>query len=207
MRDVVLKMSLSADGFVGGPNGEIDWLFRSLDADATAWLVETLSSAGVHIMGSRTFRDMAAYWPYSTDPLAAPMNSIPKAVFTRGSFAESSTTAALTDARKVNPATADANEAHEASWRQPAIASGELSEEIATLKRQPGRFILAHGGATFAQSLVGANLVDEFRLLIHPVALGAGLALFSSLTQPLHLTLVQTTAFSSGTVAHVYRRA
>jgi dihydrofolate reductase len=62
VRKLILKMSVSVDGFVGGPNGELDWIFRSLDKDATAWTIENLWQAGVHIMGSRTFRDMAAYW-------------------------------------------------------------------------------------------------------------------------------------------------
>jgi dihydrofolate reductase len=83
MRKLTLKKSMSIDGFVGGSNGEVDWIFNSTDAAVTAWLVEMLWESGVHVMGSRTFHDMAAYWPYSTDPLAAPMNEIPKVVFSR----------------------------------------------------------------------------------------------------------------------------
>ena len=66
MRDLILKMSISIDGFVGGPDGGIK-----------IW------NASLHIMGSRTFHDMAAYWPTSTEVFAAPMNQIPKAVFSR----------------------------------------------------------------------------------------------------------------------------
>jgi dihydrofolate reductase len=57
MRQLVLQMQVSVDGFVGGPNGELDWVFRSMDA--TAWIVEHVWKAGHHIMGSRTFQDMA----------------------------------------------------------------------------------------------------------------------------------------------------
>src|SRR5581483_3264798 len=96
-------MSVSADGFVAGPNGEIDWLFRSTDPVATAWTVATIRDVGVHIMGSRTFQDMAAYWPSSTEPFAAPMNDIPKVVFSRsgraGGAGQAATTQALADAR------------------------------------------------------------------------------------------------------------
>src|SRR3954454_8303285 len=81
MRRLVLKMSMSLDALVAGPNGELDWIFRTLDADATHWIVETLEAAGLHIAGSRTFRDMAAYYPTSTAPYAAAMNEIPKAFF------------------------------------------------------------------------------------------------------------------------------
>jgi hypothetical protein len=72
MRKLVLKISMSLDGFVGGPNGEADWLFRTLDVAASAWILDGLRGAGAHLMGSRTFQDMLAYWPTSSDTMAAP---------------------------------------------------------------------------------------------------------------------------------------
>ena len=101
MRDLILKMSLSIDGFVGGPDGGIKWVFDN-DQEATAWTVETVWNASLHIMGSRTFHDMAAYWPTSTEVFAPPMNRIPKAVFSRQGPAilkAADTTASLRDAR------------------------------------------------------------------------------------------------------------
>jgi dihydrofolate reductase len=207
MRKLILKMSVSVDGFVGGPSGEIDWIFKSFDAGATAWTVDTLWQAGVHIMGSRTFQDMAAYWPRSTEPFAAPMNEIPKIVFSRtGSLGAASTTRALEDATRLRKE----SEARElpsgaSSWTTPGIASGDLAVEIAQLKRQPGKPILAHGGATFARSLVQHGLVDEYHLLTHPIALGHGLPLFSGLAKPLDLKLLSATSFDGGAVAHIYR--
>ena len=61
MRKLILKMSVSFDGFVGGPNGEIDWLIKNMDETTASWILNTLWQAGVHIMVSRTFYDMAAY--------------------------------------------------------------------------------------------------------------------------------------------------
>jgi dihydrofolate reductase len=203
MRKLILKMSISTDGFVGGPNGEIDWIFRSRDAEGTAWTVEKISEAGVHIMGSRTFRDMAAYWPSSTEPFAAPMNEIPKVYFSSGS--EQSTTRALQDARADSASAATTPTPALDSWKAARMATGKLEDEIANLKREPGKDIVAHGGAGFAQSLVRLDLVDEYALVVHPVALGRGLALFADLPAPLDLALVEVTAFDSGTVAHVYR--
>jgi dihydrofolate reductase len=208
MRKLILKMSVSADGFVGGPNGEIDWILRTLDESATRWIVETLWQAGVHIMGSRTYHDMASYWPTSTEPFAAPMNEIPKVVFSRRlATAFSEGTRALKDATRVRteqglaPSTSPAA----ATWSDPTFANGDLAEEIARLKRQPGKPILAHGGAAFARSLVKRGLVDEYQLLVHPVALGRGLPLFSDLSKPLDLQLVGAAPFRGGVVAHVYR--
>jgi dihydrofolate reductase len=209
MRPLLLKMSVSLDGFVGGPNGEIDWIFRSYDAGATAWTVETISRAGAHLMGSRTFRDMAAYWPHSTEPFAPPMNDIPKVVFSRtGSIATAPTTRALEDATSLRkPGDAAANAAGAASWTHPTVAGGDLAGEIARLKQQDSKPLVAHGGASFARSLVKQGLVDEYHLLVHPVVLGRGLPLFSELPGPLDLKLLSTTSFESGAVAQVYRPA
>ncbi|HEX7928162.1 MAG TPA: hypothetical protein VF678_11255 [bacterium] len=66
MRKLVLKMSMTVDGFVCGPNGEIDWIFRGSDPSSREWMVGFIGQAGLHIMGSRTFHDMASFWPTST---------------------------------------------------------------------------------------------------------------------------------------------
>ncbi len=204
-------MSVSADGFVGGPNGEIDWLLKILDESATAWIQDTLWQAGIHIMGSRTFHDMAAYWPTSSEPLAAPMNEIPKVVFSRKGFVEPTTaeltTNALKDAvqfksdQEFNPAISN----HASTWTNVPIANGDLADEILRLKQQDGKYILAHGGASFARDLVKHGLIDEYRLLIHPVFLGKGLPLFSTLQRPLELKLESSTVLKSGIIANIYK--
>jgi dihydrofolate reductase len=94
-----------------------------------------------------------------------------------------------------------------ASWTNAQVATGDLTEEINRLKQQPGKDILAHGGAGFAQSLIQAGLIDEYRLAIHPVALGKGLPIFAGLSKPIYLNLVSATTFNSGVVAHIYRPA
>jgi dihydrofolate reductase len=207
MRKLILRQNMSADGFVGGPNGEIDWIFKSFDDSAMARTVETVWQAGVHIMGSRTFRDMAAHWPRSTEPIAAPMNEIPKVVFTRRGLDQASTTRALADAGHLRLQGTVASASALESWTNPGVARGELAAEIARLKQQPGKPILAHGGASFARSLVRERLPDEYWLLVYPVALGRGLPLFTELETPLDLRLVQTTVFDGGVVEHIYRPA
>jgi dihydrofolate reductase len=87
------------------------------------------------------------------------------------------------------------------------VAGGDLAEEILRLKEQPGNFLLAHGGARFAQSLVASGLIDEYRLAIHPVVLGQGQPLFSGLRSPADLHLVSATTFSTGAVGAIYRPA
>src|SRR5271170_2968379 len=138
MRRLILKMSLSIDGFVGGPEGEIGWLFRTMDEETTQWVLDTVSLAGVHIMGSRTYYDMASYWPYSTGPLAVPMNDIPKVVFSkRGSLqpiSKALTTTAFKDASLLNPTEEKTFlSAGASSWADAKLANGELEEEIMIL--------------------------------------------------------------------------
>src|SRR5262249_14605039 len=161
-----------------------DWIFRSHDEAATAWTVETISIVGLHIMGSRTFQDMMAWWPASTEVFAAAMNEIPKAVFTRrpaGTPLDPATSTALQNAKARRGDAQDATSLspHAASWAEAYIARGDLAAEITALKQQAGKDILAHGGAGFARSLVRLGLIDEYRLLVHPVVLGQGLPLFA----------------------------
>jgi dihydrofolate reductase len=210
MRDLILKMSISIDGFVGGADGGLRWIFNG-DQAAIAWTVETVWNAGLHVMGSRTFRDMAAYWPTSTEVFAPPMNRIPKAVFTRQGEAilkTGNTTAALRDARAHagSSQTAELQPGAE-SWTEAYVASGDLAQEVARLKAQDGKPIIAHGGAGFARSLIAAGLVDQYALLMHPVALGKGLPIFSDLAGPRRLELVSSKAFPKGAMAQIYRPA
>lgn len=210
MRNLVLKMSISADGFVCGPNHEIDWLLRTMDKLSLDWIENTLREAGVHIMGSRTFHDMAAYWPTSSDQLAEPMNKIPKVVFSKHGLIDKTshtqTTQALKDAKKINydnrinPVTISP---YASTWTNARVATN-LITEIANLKQQAGKFIVAHGGANFAQELVKHGLIDEYRLVIHPVILGKGIALFALATSHIDLQLVSSTSFASGIIANIY---
>jgi dihydrofolate reductase len=135
----------------------------------------------LHLMGRNTYEEMAEFWPVSDDAYAAPMNEIPKVVFSR---------------------TLERTE-----WADSRIASGDLAEEVAALKREPGKEMLAWGGAAFAQSLSRLGLVDEYRLILQPVALGKGLPLFKDLTAPLRLELVDAQTYPTGAALHVYRPA
>lgn len=210
MRDLILKMSLSVDGFVSDLDGRNTWMFGA-DQEAKAWAVDYLWNASLHIMGSRSFQDMAAWWPTSTDPFAPPMNQIPKAVFSRQGppiRSKVNTSAALDEARAKAGTTQSAEPQPGAkSWEEAYVASGDLAEEIAKLKAQEGKPIIAHGGVRFARSLVGQGLVDQFALIVAPVALGKGLPLFSELAAPMRLKLTSSKAFPGGAVAQIYRPA
>jgi dihydrofolate reductase len=86
MGKLMMKMSISVDGFVGAANGEIDWIFKTTDLEATTWIIGLCRESGLHIMGSKTFHDMASYWPTSTEALAAPPLRLPRSPGPRPGF-------------------------------------------------------------------------------------------------------------------------
>jgi len=189
MRKLIMKMSISVDGFVGGPNGENDWVFRSSDEASREWSLGQLADAGLIIMGRKSFEIMAPYWPTATGPFAAPMNEIPKAVFTQKGF------------KGIDLGQSPAA----SSWTNaPRVFDGDLAESIQQLKQEPGKNIVALGGAGFMRSLIDTGLIDEYHLAVHPVALGAGLPIFTGLAKPLDLKLVAVKDFPGGIVVHNY---
>ncbi len=189
-----MKMSISVDGFVGDANGGNDWIFKTGDEESLAWSVGSARQAGLIIMGRKSFEGMAPYWPTATGPFAAPMNEIPKALFTKKGFKgidlRDTTTGELSPAA--------------ASWVGARVFDGDLAEGIRKLKAEPGKPIIAIGGSGFMQSLIATGLIDEYVLAIHPVALGSGLPIFTGLAIPLFLKLVDVKTFPRGIVVHHY---
>ncbi|MBZ9882790.1 dihydrofolate reductase family protein [Mesorhizobium sp. CA10] len=129
-------------------------------------------------MGRVSYEEMGPYWQKSEDAYAAPMNDIPKVVFSKT--------------------------LKEATWPESTIAKGDLHEEIAKLKKQPGGEIIAWGGAEFAQALSKAGLIDEYVILTRPIAYGGGKPLFSGLTDALKLDVLVTAAYDNGTMLRIY---
>ncbi len=190
MRKLIMKMSISIDGFVSDPNGKNDWVFRSSDEASRAWSVGQTVEAGLIIMGRKSFETLSSYWPTATGPFAAPMNKIPKALFTKNGFA------GIPPSAGQSPATA--------SWVEARVFNGDLAEGINKLKSEPGKPILAIGGAGFMRSLMATGLIDEYQLITHPVVLGAGLPIFNGVTQPVDLKLVDVKSFPGGIIARTY---
>lgn len=197
MRKLILKMSMSLNGFVSGPNGELHWMSAKDNGAAKEWQLARAWDASLHIMGRKTFNDMKRHWPTSTDAYAAPMNSIPKAYFSTGAA----------DAQQTNNANEEKDEGDIASWIAAPRLMGGLDSEIRKLKEGEGKPIIAWGGAGFARSLVPTGLIDEFQFLVYPVALPTGLEIFSKLDKPLNIELTALERFGSGVVAKTFHRA
>jgi dihydrofolate reductase len=176
MASLVLKMSVSLDGYVASADGSSGWEAAGRSPDGAEWVLDTVSNAGTHLIGAATYVEWAGFWPGASGPFAAPMNEIPKVVFS--------------------------NSLTSADWGETEIATGDLADAVARLKQErSGGYLLAQGGVRFARSLVQTGLIDEYRLVIHPVVLGAGERLFAA---PLTIEPISTIAFSRGAVAHVF---
>jgi dihydrofolate reductase len=185
MRKLILRISVSIDGFMESSGEKLDFA-KSRSPEGAAWVGEKMSQAGAHLMGRKAFCEMASFWPSASGPLAKSMNEIPKIAFSKKGF---------------DPAQASSAK----GWADAKVLTGDLAEEIVALKKQTGGDLMAHGGMEFAQNLVQTGLVDEFCVAIHPVAAGRGFGLFEKLSKPVYLKLVEAKAFSTGAMGHVYR--
>ncbi|MDP4254875.1 MAG: dihydrofolate reductase family protein, partial [Bacteroidota bacterium] len=170
-----------------------DWVFKTGDEESKAWSVRMIHEAGMIVMGRKSFETLAAYWPTASGPFAAPMNEIPKAVFTQKGFS------GIPPSAEQPPSAA--------SWINARIFDGDLAEGIRELKAGSGKPIVALGGAGFMRSLITTGLIDEYQLIVHPVTLGAGMPIFTDLALPMYLKLVNVKAFPGGALAITYQGA
>jgi dihydrofolate reductase len=175
---LVLMMGISLDGFVAVPSGEgLTPVMEGIgglppeDPELMKAKLDLIWKAGAHLMGRTTYEEMAGFWPTSTEDYAAPMNEIPKVVFSKS--------------------------LERADWRKSRIARGDLADEIAKLMREFDKDLIAWGGASFGQSLAREGLVDEYRLTTHPVVVSDGEPLFKDLPAPQRLNLVESKTFTS----------
>ena len=181
MRKVVASLFLSLDGVMEAPE---TWHFPYFDDEMGAVIGAAIASADAFLLGRRTYEEWAAYWPsQSSDesPIAGAINGRPKYVV--------STTLEDVD------------------WENSTLLRGDLAEEIARLKQEPGKDIAVSGSATLVRSLLEDGLLDELRLMIHPVVVGKGGRLFENGTVETPLELVDSQTFSTGVLDLTYRPA
>jgi dihydrofolate reductase len=174
---VVLAMITSIDGFISGPNDEMDWMFPHIGPELQQNVVASLQQTDTILVGRRTYEGMAATWPNQSNPLADLMNALPKVVF--------STTLDKTE------------------WNNSRLATGSAEDEIRQLKQEATKDIKVAGGAGLAQSLTRLGLIDEYNLVMVPVVLGRGRPLF---TEQLNLSLSSSEVLD-GAIVSVYSRA
>lgn len=181
MRKLKLQVQMTVDGYIAGPNGELDFMTWNWDEELKQYVNALTEPVDCIVLGRKLAEGFIPYW---ADVAANPDNAefasgklftdTPKVVFTR---------------------TLDRSE-----WANTVLAKGDLVAEITRLKRQPGRDMIAYGGATFVSALIKHGLIDEYHLFVNPTAVGSGMAIFRELDRQQALRLVRAIAFDCGIV-------
>jgi dihydrofolate reductase len=179
MRKVIYSMGVSLDGFIEGPNRELDW--GTPDEELHRFWNDQMREIGTSLYGRRMYELMADYWPTAdADPsvpeymaeFARIWRDMPKVVFS-------------TTLEKVD-------------WNSRLVRDN-IAEEVMKLKAQPGQDMDV-GGPTLASTFMRLGLIDEYRLVLHPVVLGGGTPFFPALDNTINVRLVETRTFNSGVV-------
>ena len=185
MRKVIVSNLMSLDGYFAGPAGEIDWFVNIADKEFEEYAVSLMGSIDTMLFGRVTYELMEAYWPTATPATDDPriidaMNGFPKIVFSKT--------------------------LKTAQWNNTRLVAGEATEEIVRLRSKPGKDMVVYGSGSLVASLARRNLVDDYRIFVAPLLLGAGKPLFGELPSRLGLKVAGTRAFSSGLVLLHYVR-
>src|SRR5579884_2092739 len=186
MSKIITTTWISLDGFIAGPNGEMDWVI--VDDEMGQYEYDAVSAADTLLLGRVTYESFSGSWPYVPDnpnasegekAYARMLNAMRKIVFSR--------TLPSVD------------------WNNSSLLKEIQPEEIAKLKQEPGRDMLIYGSASIVQALTNHGLIDEYQVLVHPVILGGGKPLFQNIQQQLKLTLVNNKTHPSGIVVLYYQ--
>jgi dihydrofolate reductase len=178
MRRVVWSEYISLDGVVDEPGS---WSIPYFSDDLAGYKSDELWASDALLLGRLTYEGFAAAWPDMEEiegDFAVRMNTLPKYV--------ASTTLET------------------AGWNNSTILRENVPETVARLKQDPGQDILIGGSGALAKSLLPHGVVDEIRMLVHPIVVGAGKRLFEGTEEPIGFTLVDTLRFASGVVALTY---
>jgi len=188
MRKLKLQVQMSVDGFISGPNGEMDWMTFDWDDDLKACVTEITTPVDCIVLGRKLAQGFIPHW-------AAVAASPDHPEFTAGKK--------FTETNKV----VFTKTLGQSEWDNTVLAKGDLVDEISVLKEQDGNDIIAYGGGTFVSALIKHGLIDELNLFVNPVALGAGMPIFSNLESKQRFVLETSKAFSCGIVLIRYSKA
>jgi len=187
MRRVILQIDLSIDGFAAGPHGETDWV--TSDEEMNHDGLDLLKMSDTILLGRVAYQDFSAYWPFADPNPATTLGQI---------------TQQLNQATKIVFSTT-LNQVAWGRWNNAKLIKGNIAEEVDALKALPGKDMLLYAGAEIVSKFIQLNLVDEYLLRVHPVILGTGKPIFSSITGRVHLSPVKTKSYLNGATMLIYQ--
>ena len=184
MRKVKLQMQMTINGFVGGLNGENDWMTWNPDPELVAFFDSLLDTSDTLLLGRKLANGFIEHWENAAGknpapPFAKKIAALPKVVFTK---------------------TLD-----KSTWNNTTLAKGDLAAEIANLKKQNGKDILVFGGANFVSSLIKEGLIDEYHLIINPTAMGKGMTIFNDPGRIQKFTPTEAKLYPGGKIVLSYK--
>jgi dihydrofolate reductase len=185
MRKLIASTFLSLDGFVSAKNEDMGWVINGFNDQMGKYAGDLMESMDAILLGRVTYEIMAKVWPFQTEatsPGADKMNGTPKIVFSR-------------TLRKGDWGT----------YGNVTFLRDNVADEVAKLKRQPGRNMVIYGSANLVQGFTRLGLIDEYQVLVHPVLLGAGKPLFAGIPQQVNLKLTRSETFTNGVVVLYYQ--
>jgi dihydrofolate reductase len=194
MKKLFLHMMVSLDGYIEGPNKELDWSRElGIDEEFEEYSNEMLRSIGGILLGRNVYEVFINYWPNAFEnPAMAPDPSNPSRHLEAARLLHEMPKYVVSTTMK------------EAPWNNSHIIREKIQDEIKKLKEKPGKEIAMFGGAELANSLMEMNLINEFRLIVNPVILGGGTPLFRDGLPKTELELASTRRFKSGAIILTY---
>jgi len=186
-RNLVFFMHISLDGFVAGPNGELNWL--KLDEEMLDFVATMTSNADTALYGRITYQLMESYWPNAGEQPNATKHTIQHAKW-------------YSKVPKVVLSTT----INETGLVNTKVISENLSDSINELKQEEGKNILIFGSPGASRSLLNEGLIDEFWLFVNPIIIGKGMQLFKDITGTTKLDLMESKTFGCGVIALHYRK-
>jgi dihydrofolate reductase len=178
MRRLIVSNLMSLDGFFEGPRQNIDWFM--VDDEFFDYAKEMLRAADTLLFGRATYEHMAAYWPTApSDEIADKMNGLPKLVASRT--------------------------LQQVSWNNSKLIKGKVADEVAELKRKPGKDIVLLGSSILASSLLRDGLIDEYRVILAPLLIGRGSPLFKDINEKIKFKLGKTRLLKCGVIVLYYQ--
>lgn len=185
MRKLKLQVQMTANGYIAGPQGEMDFTVRDWDDGLKQYVTAITEPVDCIVLGRHLAEGFIPYWASVAANPDDPQ-------YTAGQK--------FTDTHKV----VFTRTLETAAWANTVLAKGDLVDEITALKNQDGQDIIAYGGATFVSGLIKHGLIDEYHLFINPAAIGSGMTIFNELAAKQDLTLVKASAFDCGIVVLNY---
>jgi len=185
MRKITSFNFITLNGFFKDANNSVSWHQHGADEEASEYAAQGAQSNSILLFGRITYQMMSSWWPtqqaiQSMPEVAKGMNSSEKIVFS--------------------------NTLKKADWNNTKIVSGDIISEVKKMKQQPGNSMTILGSGSILTQFSDAGLIDEYLIMLDPVALGAGTPLLSGLKQKLELELTNTRKFKSGIVLLSYKR-